>query len=117
MYMNALNFELKFYVTDSNTAKATSEIVSFRKTLMVTSVHFGNVLRSKVVLCESAHSEQCTKGVFIDNLPANIQSEIKKFKVVNKLHMFQRLISIQTRCWSILNGVEIVGGSDTEKYI
>lgn len=57
--------------------KATSEAAALKKTQMETSVQFANVLLTKVVRCGNAYSEKPTKGVFINDVQAKIQSAVR----------------------------------------
>lgn len=78
-YVRAVNFLLKSYATDSNIAKATSNIACLKNASMYTSVQFADVLRSKVVRGRSAYLEKRSKEVFIDGVLVNIQSVVRIF--------------------------------------
>lgn len=73
-YLEALNFLSKFYVTDFNIAKATSDLTCLRNASMVTSVQFAGVLRSMVIRCGNASSEKQAKASVFDSFPATSQS-------------------------------------------
>lgn len=74
-----MNYLLTSYATNSNIVKAASEIATLRKVTNETSVQFADVLRTKVVQCENVYLVESTKGIFIDGLPANIQSAVRMF--------------------------------------
>lgn len=48
-YVEAVNYLLKFYSTDSNISKAAFEIAALRKAANETSAQFADVLRKKVI--------------------------------------------------------------------
>lgn len=59
--VEAVNIQLKLYVTDSNTAKTASEVACLKRASEGTSVKFRDVLRSEIVRSENAFPEECTE--------------------------------------------------------
>lgn len=64
-YVEAVNFILKSYTTDSNIVTVASKIAALSTALMETSVQFADVLCTKVVRCGDAYPEECTIEVFL----------------------------------------------------
>lgn len=73
-FVEVVNHLLRSYEIENNMAKATLEIVSLRKAIKERLVHLADVLRIKVVRYGNAYRQERIKGIFIDALPANIQS-------------------------------------------
>lgn len=70
---------LKYYATNSNIAQARHEIAALRKAPNETSARFADVMKTKIVQCESAYSKERTENIYIDGFPASIQSVVRTF--------------------------------------
>lgn len=107
-YVEAVNFLLKFYATDSNISKAAPEKVCLKIASMKNLIVFADVLPSKIVRWGNAYPEDRTKPVFISGLPSNKQSAVRMFWGSEKdthlleIAQYADILLVQTRLVPIL---------------
>lgn len=78
-FVDAVHLLLKSCAINSSIAKTMADVTCLKMASMETSIQVSDVLRSKVVRCKNAYPEERTKKAFIADLPASIQSAVRKF--------------------------------------
>lgn len=96
LYVEAVSVLLKFYGTESNIAKVTSNASRLGKAFRRTSVQQTSVLLSTAVRCRNTFLEKRTKIVFLSDYYQLLVSQKECCEFVSKMHIFWRFPSKQT---------------------
>lgn len=100
IYVEALTYLLRSYMTDSNIAKAISAIAWLKKAFTGTLVQFAGVMWTKVARCRNAYPEKQTKKISLTCCLQTIRVQSECFGVESKTLIFRRLPNTLIRCWS-----------------